>query len=271
VAVHIDRIDTLSAEELNGSIVRLVRRARVSGLVNTDYQVLFTALSQGGIPAAGSTPTGATNLILKTRNATLVDGEPGVVDVDLIYETPTAPGVRQNIDFPYGGLLLGEARASISQVKTNKDEYGDPITLEHTYPDDEPDFPGETRRQGGEIEYFQASTVVTYRGIKTTRYPWMVESALVGKVNANGWGGRGAREWLCTACAWRPLDGGADRYEFSIEFQHNPDTWDPTAVFIDERTSKPPVNLLAGYGYKTIQRLTGVDFDAVLGTTIQGA
>ena len=81
---RIDRIDMLEAQERHGVIIRLIRRARVIDLPDTDYTVLFTALAAAGIPAAGSSLTGASHLILAERNPRIVDRD--TVDVDLVYE-----------------------------------------------------------------------------------------------------------------------------------------------------------------------------------------
>ena len=48
------------------------------------------------------------------------------------------------------------------------------------------------------------------------------------------------------------------------------DTWDPTAVFIDARTNKPPPDLVEGVGFKTIQKHEKVDFDEILGSPVTG-
>ena len=69
-----------------------------------------------------------------------------------------------------------------------------------------------------------------------------------------------------------PVTLCSNRYFFTFEFQRNPDTWDPTAVFIDDRTQRPPANLKDNSeetGFKTIQYLPGVDFNEVIGTLLQ--
>lgn len=266
MAAHIDHEETLRAVERDGVVVRVERKARVSGLEDTDYTILFSALEEAGIPAAGAALPGAPNLVLRDRNPTVV--AKGFVDVDLVYEHAAGPG--QNFDSPHFGLLVAEVRASVNQVKTNKDSSGNTITVQHTYPPEDFDYPGLTKVQGGEIEYFQPQAVMTLRGIKSTAFPWFLARALMGAVNETDWAGYGPEEWMCTGVSWTPYDGSNSRYLFTLEFQHNPDTWSPTVVFIDERTGKPPTGLVAGTGYKTISKHRLVNFETVIGTRVQG-
>ena len=268
VVAYIDRIDTLEAEEADGVIVRLVKRARVVGLTDTTHVALFSALAAAGIPVSGATLAGAPELVLTRRITKLVEGDRTAVDVDLVYDHALNKG--QSIDTPHYGLVVGEVSASINQVGSNLDENGNPIVLSHTYPSSDVDYAGQTKVQGGEITFAQPQVTVVYKGIKNTLYPWLVSRALVGNVNSTSWGGRPTGEWLCTACNYRPYDGTNGRYEFSIEFQHNPDGWDPTAVFLDDRTGKPPSGLVQGTGYKTVSRYQLVDFEAIIGARLQG-
>ena len=139
--------------------------------------------------------------------------------------------------------------------------------------DDDPDDPGGTPPpQGGEVHFFQAQRILKVRGIKSTNRPWLIANAIVGAVNRSSWQGEGPREWMCTNISWTLLDRWVSpRYWLLYEFQHNEDTWDPTAVFIDSRTGRPATELVAGTGYKTIQFARGVDFEAIVGTRIHSA
>jgi hypothetical protein len=265
---HVDRIDTLSAQERNGVIVRLVRRARVTGLTNNDYRALFSALEAAGIPAVGSSPTGAPNLQLVDRNPTIVEGEPSSVDVDLVYEH--AAGKNQALGTPHYGTITYQVRAAVNQVESNTDVDGNPVTVSHTYPPEDPDFAGQTKVQGGQFQFFQPQTCLTVRGIFTTRYPWLMERYLIGGINETDWAGRGPGEWMCTGFSWTPLDGQSSKYEVEIEFQHNPGGWNPTVIFTDERTNRPPTGLVPGTGYKTVEKHRPVNFESVIGTRVQG-
>lgn len=268
IDAFIDRVDTLEAEEKDGVVTRVVRRARVTGLTSTDYLVLMSALTDAGLPVYNDPLPGAANLVLRSRTPKIVDGDTGTVDVDLVYEMPRGTG--QSFSAPHFGLLLGEVQSTVNQVKSNTDSGGRTITVEHTYPDEDPDFPGETKVQGGEIEFFQPQSRLILKGVIATTNPWLVERYIVGKINDAAWAGRGSEEWMCTGCTWRLLDSTVNRYEFSFEFQHNPDTWNPVVVFTDERTGKPPPDLIEGEGIKRITKHEAVNFDSVLGVRLQG-
>lgn len=265
VKAHIDHETVLEAAERHGVVTRVVRLVRVVGLTDDDHQTLFSALTAAGVPSSGASLEGASNLTLVERNPKVVNK--GTVDVTLVYEHARN---NQALHTPHFGTLVYEIRASVSQVKSNTDNGGSPISLSHTYPLTDPDYPGETKTQGGEIEFFQPQTLMTVRGILTTNYPWLLERHIIGAVNESDWSGRGPREWLCVGFSWKPLDGVSGKHEVSIEFQHNPDTWDPTAIFIDDRTGKPPPNLIANVGYRTIEKLRAVNFESVIGSRVQG-
>lgn len=274
----IDSTTTLEAKEKYGTYIYLVRRMRVINLVDTDYQVLQSALTAAGVPVNGSFLVGTTaaNLVLTERNVKLVEEDKGSVDVDCVYEPALNEG--QNIDAPFYGLLVGEVQASLNEVESNVDGAGVPITVQYTYPTTDTEQPGKTVVQGGVIKFFQAQKTQTFEGIKSINTPWLLAAHLVGGVNRSPWLGGTVAQWMCTKCSWRIWDNNPAvitgrniiRFKFSFEFQFNPDTWDPTVVFIDSKTGLPPANLVAGQGYKRIQKHDRVDFEQALGSKLQG-
>lgn len=268
----IDRLSVLEATERHGTLRRLVRVAEVSGIETNNWDVLIDALDDA-IPAYGSkltTSVGSTGygLILVERNPTVIDKDR--VKVELVYEN--CVDLEQDLNSPFTGATLGEVRCNISQKSSNLDINGDQVTVSHTYPEDDPNHPGETLEQGGEFTYYEAQQTVFIRGIKRTRTPWLLSNALVGRVNDQPWAGEAARTWLCVACSWKPaaVSGGTRRYFMDFEFQHNADTWDPDVIFIDDVTGKPPPDLVANVGYKTVTKMPTADFDELLGSPIQG-
>jgi hypothetical protein len=267
VDVKIDRVDFLEAVERHGAVIRLVRVARVVGLTDTDYQTLQSALDEAGIPAAKAPLTGFPDLVLTERNPKLV--EKGVVDVTLVYERITDEG--QDLTEPEAGFVSMEVNSYIQQVKTNLDEDGNTITVSHTYPNDDANFPGDTKTQAGEINYFAAHRTMTVTGLKTTSRPWVMAAKMVGAVNSGSWAGGAAHEWMCTGLRWTiHTIGPPVFYSISFEFQHNPDSWNPTVVFIDERTGKPPIGLVEDVGYKTIRKHREISFGSAMGVRLPG-
>lgn len=269
VRVLEDRIEDLVMEERFGALVKLVRRFIVVGLSGyTDYSVLLDAINATGIPQWNEGLDGGTNLISTQRSVRMIDKDKAYVDVT--YEHYHNEG--QDFDSPPVGVQTGELRVNIQQVDTNKDENGDMIELSHTYPEDDKDYGGQTKTQVGKIQVFSPQRTQTYRGSKQTQTPWLIANQIVGCLNSTPWSGGEVRTWMCTGATWQLLDAteGANRYFMSFEFQHNPDGWDPTAVFIDDRTNQPPKGLVEGTGYKTIPYQGEVDFEDIIGTVLQG-
>lgn len=270
--VHLDRIDVAEADELFGVIVHMVRRARVIGVDNDDYQLLLVALQTEGVPLQGSKLPGAPNLVCTQRKAKLVDDR--VVDIDLVYEHAFNEG--QSIDAPAFGFLLGECQATINQSTSNKDKDGNTVFTEFTFPDDDPDFGAgsdrHTQQQGGEFPFFQPQFTLKYRGIKSVLFPALITQAIMGKINLNAWAGGEAGTWMCTGSTWKPHNIGSipNQFLFSFEFQYNSDGWNPTIIFKDERTGAPPPGLIEGTGYKTVEKHVALDFETIIGTRVQG-
>lgn len=268
----IDRLTTLEAKERHGCLRRLVRMAEVSGISSTDWDVLEAALDNVGFAygshltnTSGSTAYG---MVLVERNAKMIDQDR--VQVELVYEN--CVDLEQDLNSPFTGAALGEVRCNIGQKTSNLDINGAQVSVSHTYPDDDPNHPGETLVQGGEFTYFEPQQTVTIKGIRVTRTPWLLANKIVGYVNDQAWAGQQARQWLCTGCTYRAASvaGGTRRYFMDFEFQFDRDGWDPTIVFIDDVTGKPPPDLVADVGYVTVTKMPEADFDEIVGSPMQG-
>lgn len=266
-SAKIDRVDDLNATEEDGVVTRLLRKIRVVDLSSTDYTVLFTALNTLGISPQSKLP--GTSLVLRQRNPKLVDEDKATVDVELVYEHE-AKNSGQSFSNPASGIVLGQVQVSVNQVRTNTDRLGEVVTVRHTWPHTDDTFADKTSEQSLDFDFFQPQSRRIYKGRVSTQFPWILERAIIGKINANPWMGFGTSEWMCTGCDWEPVDGTAFIYEFSFEFQHNPDGWNPQAFFIDPRTGRPPPGLVEGVGYKTVDRHVPADFETVIGARLQG-
>jgi hypothetical protein len=268
--VKLDKIETAELSESKGVIRRVRRTAYVSGLTNIGHERMKQALDSVGVPAAGDVcpGTGFNDLFCTERNVKMLSRDDA--EVDLVYELFYESDFVNTYNPPYG-VLAGVMRTSIQQVTTNKDENGDLIVLSHTYPADDEDYPSQTVEQGGEVTMYQPQKTLTLRFIRNTNSPWLVTNSILGKLNNSVWGGNAARTWLCTSVSWK-VHKVVDvvQYAFEMEFQYNPATWDPTATFIDDRTGKPPKDLVEGTGYKTIELLEEVSFTSILGWGIIG-
>jgi hypothetical protein len=166
-----------------------------------------------------------------------------------------------NISFKFSG------RGSLSAVQSEKDAYGNQIVVAHTWPGTDPDFPGVTQYQGGEISVMLPVTSLNCAGLLQTDSPLMWQNLLLGAVNAFPWASRPAGTWLVTDCSFDPHDlpdrsDFANLYEFRFELTHNFAQWQPYVWFVDERTGKPAPNLVPNVGVRQVPWYPAVDFHA---------
>ena len=141
--------------------------------------------------------------------------------------------------------------------------------VEHTFPATDDDFPSKLKEQGGEINVTAIQESLSIAGIVITGDAHAYVVSVLNKVNSKPWQGGAVRTWLCTGADYTWLDRIKDQGEaqVSLEFQYQETGWDPDTIFIDERTGKPPKDLVEDVGYKTITYVLGVDFDTILAVT----
>lgn len=274
MTTYIDRVDDLAIREEGGVIQSVTRKALVSGLSSSNWEILTDALDEAGIPSANSylDKSNYPHLQLVRRDARVIDVDKA--EVILVYEKDTGP--TQDLgSLGYSGTpelqrpVAGKMSASIEQKTTNKDANGDLITVSHTWDISDPDYPTETDTQTGEIDIFVPQKTLTIDGFRTTIEPWVFAERLVGKLNNGTFYGGPSRTWMCTEVGFEKESN--DVYIMSFQFQHNPDGWDATALFIDPRTGNPPPDIVEGVGYKTIRYQEMVNFERELGFYIEGS
>ncbi len=266
VIAKVDRVDLLEAQERDGVVIRLVTRARVTGLTDTGVAALTSALATPGIPQAEATLSGYPQLVLRDRNPQVVEEDRTIVDIDLVYEHFDNEG--QSFAAPFTSAVVGQIRASVQQSSTNIDIFNKLITVEHTYTDDQ--RKGKKETQGGTVQFLQAQRTISFTGIKVSVRPWLIANQLIGHLNELPWQGQAVHEWICTGVNWDILTV-AGKHNMTFDFQHNPDTWNPTVIFIDDRDGKPPKDLVAGTGFKTIRKHPEVNFERIIGVRLQGS
>ena len=273
--VHLDKIETLSMNERWGVIVAMERQATVTGLTGTTWETLYDVLDEAGVPTKGSYLDNdrGSHLIVTDRNVRMVDQDKALVDIvygkfndrgQRLFWDPTEVSVRN---------MSGKMTASVVQKETNlyrPDGTGEQteITVEHTYPSDDPDYANRTITQSGVITVMMPGRTMTVQGLKNLLSPWVLAENLIGSVNKKTWLGQPPHTWMCTEVMWEFRDEG--NYFMEFQFQHDPDTWNPTVVFIDDRTGRPPEGLVEGTGYKNIRYHREVDFVQKLGFKIIG-
>ena len=285
--VTIDRLEDLGLTERHGILMSLRKRAFIRGLVTTDHNVLFEALNNLGLAPGSVLEDGdgaQTGLVLTERNATILPDDNSAAFVDLFYEHFMNEGQVIDKDLnPYGGALI-ESRASLQQITT---QWSSPwktqseataaggtvreqLFVEHEFPADDPDFPSQLKVQGGEIQVFEQQETIQVSGIKFTTDIFSFVNSILNHVNSVPWLGRAVRTWLCTNADYTWLsrtapEAAADLAQLMLVFQYKETTWDPDALFIDERNGKPPKDLVEDVGFKTVQYQPSADFGTILG------
>jgi len=275
---YIDRIETLELREKWGVIVGCTKRAFINE-VSEDWEdfesAAYAILDEGGLPEIGSylDDDRCNHLHLVDRIVRMVDKN--AAQVDLVYEKFNDRGqsLLQGWATITNRNVAGKMQASVAQKATNLYRDGgegspEPITLTHTYPDTDPDYAGRTIEQTGTVDVYQPQRTFTVEGIKLIQNPWDKADDLIGSVNSSTWLGQKKHTWMCTEVTWEYRDEG--NYFMTFTFQHNPDTWNPTAVFIDDRTGRPPEDLVEDEGYKYIRYHKEVNFTKALGFYVIG-
>lgn len=261
-----------NVQEQDGAIVRLSERYIVKS-TETDYEKVFEALTATGIPVEGdsiiSVHAGASNLRAVRREAAIM--ESGHVEVLVHYETF---GERRRVsDF--------ETSATLQQISTEKDRFGNPLSVSHTYPDDDPQYGLETDFnpstdtpkafiEGGSISVQQPVTTSNIELILGADFPLHFQRFWMGAVNSRSWAGEPAFTWLVTNFAYRHHDISKSpvEYVFNIEVTHNPQGWTPTIIAIDPRTGRPPDGVVAGVGLVNVAFYRELSFQGLFPPSI---
>jgi hypothetical protein len=148
------------------------------------------------------------------------------------------------------------------------DIFGDPIALEHTYPDapDEPDpnYAGKTFEQGGVVQVLDTVTTLNAVGVLGIADPPSFIGSWSKNLNSTYWYGGEVGEWLVTNIDFKPVnvtDPFDPFYQFTFQFSWKFGGWNPDAVFTDARTGKPPSGLVEDVGYKTVESYPYRDYN----------
>lgn len=276
-SVSVDTLNTLNAVENRGVIRSMTRMATVIfqpselvGVVNQSILQLALAACDATNLTSFSTlvDEGFASLVLIERNPKLIEKDK-TVEVELKYEH-VLDGPNQQLFAPTSGILYGKGRSSIVEKSTafyypfGKQNPDDPtgmngrvaILVAHTFPPADmstmgvasaPGLPF-TVIQSGEVQLPFPQENFQMMGILTTDNPRGVAEQFVAKVNQNIWLSKPARSWICSDCQWdiNKLPESLSHtptYKFTLEFQYNVDTWNPTVVFKDQKTGRPPFNI----------------------------
>jgi hypothetical protein len=283
---YIDRVDTLEMVERHGTVRSLTRKALIgfgrADLIPADFSVLTAALD--ALPAALTPFRNLSNdptlfpettysaLVLTERSPKLHQNDPAWVEVTLKYEH-ILDGPNQQLYKPRTGILFGKGKCSVVEKTTNfyvprgvKRNKKNRVMIEvaHTYKSQDSGIVAFTANlpnkelfpmtvlQGGEVNVPFPQANFKLQGTMNTDNPWFIGRKFIARINSVRWLGMDVHTWLCSEVTWDALDtvglgGDTPAYHFEFEFQYNEDTWDPTVVFLDQRTGRPPADVERGY------------------------
>lgn len=214
----------------------------VTGLTGEPYDKIIDALNTTGIPALGDAhPSSSLEYCYLREAIPTIEGKANdIVRIRLIYANATWPTERQQVNtLEVGGAL--------SQIQTNKDRFGNTITVGYTYP---ADYAYDDALRGTFVETSGLVTkLVPERHIVKRRIeysdPSLKADLYLGAVNSGPWSldiGAATGTWLCTQLEGVSNDGGLT-WVVTYAFQYRKDTWETTVTFIDPNTGRPPADL----------------------------
>jgi hypothetical protein len=211
---------------------------------------LQKVLDSPNVPQPGDAHPLAADLFLRGRVVRPVDTN--IFELLLTYKLPEGGTLPDPNNYELSG------GASIQQIPTEIDRNGDQITVEY-----------EGVEQGGTITPYEAIAGVTFEYVATNVAPLAVVRLYTNLVNNSvAWfhdPSALARTWIIADVAFDRIQVvPITKYRFGFTLQHNPDGWDPQVIYEDPETGRPPPDLVAGVGYKTIPWHNEVNFNEVL-------
>lgn len=229
-----------------------------SGTLTSRILEAKTALDSAGF-AIGATTTMDANLRVSSRDIAMHPEDNSKVIATINYKA-----FKDTI--PPLGSWLPKLSGSLNQIQTAKDLNGFPITLAHTFPDDDPNWHGQTVEQGAKVNQFRPLAEITYVGLLKVSSIFNTKIKYLGKTNSSTWNYGGPGRWLCTNFTAELFDKGTtpDTWLCEVTFQADGFLWTQTAVFVDPATGKEPEGLVSGVGIKNIVTQFGVDFNELI-------
>lgn len=233
--VRMDRIEG-AAYRLSADGIEADRVATVSGLSGHAADRLRAALEASGVPRIGEAHPTIPNLYAQSLHGA-PDGPTAAV-VTVRYRSRAAET---------GQAPLIEVGASVVQTTTDTDEAGDRITVSYSPTGQDAD----TKTQGARLSVLAPQTTLRFTRTEDTD-PLAKARSFVGTVNRTTVFDSAPGSWLCTAITGRSVGGGG-AYEVTYEFQYESQGWQPSATYIDPQTNRPPSDVVAGVGVKTVR------------------
>ena len=236
-------------------------------------EVMRFALDHGNLPGPGDSHPIESHLSVTKRTPRIIG--PRTVMVTVTYGGSFEPPFTTNFLVSGGASVEQTERALHRLGQSGGPPYGsgnpgEQITVKWT-----PPGASDAIIQNGEITPFEGRSVLSFVAQIARSDPWTIIPDYVNKVNLGSFfyaPGAAPRTWLITDMNFdvvsKETPTSAPIYEMSMTMRHNPDTWDPFVIYIDEKTGRPPGpdengqgGLTAGEGYKRVKWHDEISFD----------
>jgi hypothetical protein len=258
----LDIIDGALLRRHKGTIAEVTRVAIVkTAAPATEDAALLQALQDPAMPAANAEHGQYPGLFLVDQQVRALG--PTLFHVDLLYQRPEGGGFDPPPNFP----LRIAGGASVQQIETMVDRFGNPITVTHN-----------GVLQGGVIHPEVAVEYLRLGETAQSADPTIIHRTWVNVVNSGPFFfdvAANPREWRITDINFELEDPDTLPYptwQFGYELHKRPvvvfgvvGTHDPQVYYKDPDTGQPPNGLVAGVGYKTIQWHQAMNFTALFG------
>ena len=237
---------TVTAEEIAGRIESVQTAIHVENLTpTTDLAAkIQQALGTSGLPVNGDVLTiNSQEVVLERRNVQMSSESAEDAMVSLVYRRQEA-----------GDSITWRGGTALQQITTELDINGLPITVTHN-----------GVSQGGEINVLEAQSTLIGDPVVETNSPGVISQSWAGRVASNAWEGGQPGEWLCESVTFEPVDLTSDpnRYRLTFTMRRKAGGWQPSAVYVDPETDRPPPDLVEGQSIKTVEWYPSKDFDEI--------
>lgn len=237
--VYLDRLDGERATHMliqgwaitrGATVAKLIGAQNIGQLLSMAEAALVAEVGERGDPCPDiSVPT-----YLEQFGYEVIDNE--TVKATIIYK-----------GFP---ALQIEFSASMSQVESNIDRFGNIILVTYKYPNDyllDPRKAGKVIKQGGMISKPQPELIFSIKFTCTSGINSVTAlCAIEGFVNANVWRigtiPGNPRTWMAERIRAVSKDGFS--YDMDCAFHYRSQGWDPLVTYINPDDGKPPPNLV---------------------------
>ena len=256
-------IDSTQAVVEEGVTRSLTKIYRVDGVTqHGDERALWEALATPGIPQHGEKAAGNTNLAVHRHTLNPVPGTPTSVRVVVEYETVA----------DYRNSFIFSGGASLNQVQTDVDIYGNKISLSYTYPNDYhiEALQGQPLISSINESVYVPRSVCQATGSLHVDYPNQIVEDWAWHMNSTFWNGWAAGYWMCTSCDYTARDIGPGRahlWEFTWTFELNPLGWPVISKIIDPNKGEVPPDVVYGVGIKPVDWYPSRNFNDIFGNT----